>query len=132
MARTCILPGITGWAQTRYRYANNLEQETEKMRYDFYYIRHMSLWMDFRILLATGVKILSSFRAVQGESQFVAEPSVQSERERAQAAWQPDRPAPAQLLPVVQYGCDAPAAVLPTFRRGRDSEDRLAVEARPN
>jgi hypothetical protein len=31
-----VRPGITGWAQVRYRYANNLEEEIEKMRYDLY------------------------------------------------------------------------------------------------
>jgi exopolysaccharide biosynthesis polyprenyl glycosylphosphotransferase len=52
-ARCSILPGITGWAQVRYCYANNLEQETEKMRYDLYYIKHMSLWMDLHIMFST-------------------------------------------------------------------------------
>ncbi|HET9480991.1 MAG TPA: sugar transferase, partial [Candidatus Polarisedimenticolia bacterium] len=51
--RLAVRPGITGWAQTRYLYANNLEQETEKLRYDLYYIKHLSTWLDIRILLAT-------------------------------------------------------------------------------
>jgi exopolysaccharide biosynthesis polyprenyl glycosylphosphotransferase len=55
--RSAIRPGITGWAQVRYVYANNLVEETEKMRYDLYYIKHMSLWLDLRILLET-VKIV--------------------------------------------------------------------------
>ena len=44
---------MTGWAQVRYGYANNLEEETEKMRYDLYYIKNRSLWLDLRILFAT-------------------------------------------------------------------------------
>jgi exopolysaccharide biosynthesis polyprenyl glycosylphosphotransferase len=48
--RTAVRPGITGWAQVRYGYANSLEEETEKMRYDLYYIKHRSLWLDLRIL----------------------------------------------------------------------------------
>ena len=55
--RTSIVPGLTGWAQVRYRYANNLEEEIEKLRYDLYYIKHMSAWLDFLILLET-VKVL--------------------------------------------------------------------------
>ncbi|MBI2469465.1 MAG: sugar transferase [Candidatus Rokubacteria bacterium] len=55
--RSAVLPGVTGWAQVRYRYANDLEEETEKMRYDLYYIKRMSLWLDLRILLET-VKIV--------------------------------------------------------------------------
>jgi len=48
-----IRPGMTGWAQIRYGYANGLEEETEKMRYDLYYIQHMSLWLDLWILSET-------------------------------------------------------------------------------
>ena len=46
-------PGVTGWAQVRYGYANNLEEETEKMRYDLFYIKNRSLWLDLRILFET-------------------------------------------------------------------------------
>lgn len=55
--RSMVRPGITGWAQVRFGYANNLDEETEKMRYDLYYIKHMSLWLDLKILLDT-VKIV--------------------------------------------------------------------------
>jgi exopolysaccharide biosynthesis polyprenyl glycosylphosphotransferase len=55
--RAALRPGITGWAQVRYGYANNLEEETEKMRFDLYYIKHRSLWLDVRIVFAT-VKIV--------------------------------------------------------------------------
>lgn len=51
--RCAVRPGITGWAQIRYGYANSLDEETEKMRYDLYYIKHMSLWFDLRILFDT-------------------------------------------------------------------------------
>jgi len=72
--RGSILPGITGWAQTRYHYANNLEQETEKMRYDLYYIKHMSLWMDLRIIMDTARVFISSFSSQNGEAMSVAHP----------------------------------------------------------
>jgi exopolysaccharide biosynthesis polyprenyl glycosylphosphotransferase len=55
--RSVVRPGVTGWAQVRYGYANNLEEETEKVRYDFYYIKRMSFWLDLRILFET-VKII--------------------------------------------------------------------------
>ena len=51
--RLRVRPGITGWAQVRYGYANDLQEETEKMRYDLFYIKHASLWLDLRILFAT-------------------------------------------------------------------------------
>jgi lipopolysaccharide/colanic/teichoic acid biosynthesis glycosyltransferase len=52
-----VLPGVTGWAQVRYGYSVNLEDVTEKVRHDLYYIKHMSLWLDLRILIDT-VKIV--------------------------------------------------------------------------
>jgi exopolysaccharide biosynthesis polyprenyl glycosylphosphotransferase len=55
--RSMVRPGLTGWAQVRYRYANDLEEEIEKARYDLYYIKHLSPWLDLRILLET-VKIV--------------------------------------------------------------------------
>jgi lipopolysaccharide/colanic/teichoic acid biosynthesis glycosyltransferase len=51
--RSAVRPGITGWAQVRYGYANNIEEETEKMRYDLYYIKNRSLPLDLRILFET-------------------------------------------------------------------------------
>jgi len=51
--RAVVRPGITGWAQVRQGYANSLGEETEKMRHDLYYIKHMSAWLDLRILCRT-------------------------------------------------------------------------------
>jgi exopolysaccharide biosynthesis polyprenyl glycosylphosphotransferase len=51
--RSMVRPGLSGWAQVRYKYANDLEEEIEKMRYDLYYIKHMSAWLDLRILFGT-------------------------------------------------------------------------------
>jgi len=51
--RAAVRPGVTGWAQVRYGYANNLAEETEKMRFDLYYVKHMSIWLDLRILVDT-------------------------------------------------------------------------------
>jgi exopolysaccharide biosynthesis polyprenyl glycosylphosphotransferase len=55
--RSLVRPGVTGWAQVRYRYANDLEEEVEKMRHDLYYIKRMCVWLDVRILFET-VKIV--------------------------------------------------------------------------
>jgi sugar transferase (PEP-CTERM system associated) len=55
--RMGVRPGITGWAQVRHGYSVSHEDVTEKMRYDLYYVKHMSLWLDLRILLDT-VKIV--------------------------------------------------------------------------
>jgi len=57
--RSCVRPGLTGWAQVRQGYANGLEEETEKMRYDLYYIKHMSAWLDVRILFRTVLTVVA-------------------------------------------------------------------------
>jgi exopolysaccharide biosynthesis polyprenyl glycosylphosphotransferase len=51
--RCLVRPGVTGWAQVRYGYANDLHEEIEKMRYDLYYIKHLSLEFDLRIIFET-------------------------------------------------------------------------------
>jgi lipopolysaccharide/colanic/teichoic acid biosynthesis glycosyltransferase len=57
--RSTVRPGVTGWAQVRYGYANNIEEETEKMRYDLYYIKNRTLLLDLGILFKTvGIVLL--------------------------------------------------------------------------
>ena len=51
--RHTVRPGITGWAQIRYGYASSEEQAREKLEYDLFYIKHMSAWLDFNIVLRT-------------------------------------------------------------------------------
>jgi exopolysaccharide biosynthesis polyprenyl glycosylphosphotransferase len=51
--RATVRPGITGWAQVRYGYANDLQEEIEKMRYDMYYIKYHSFRLDFEIMVRT-------------------------------------------------------------------------------
>jgi exopolysaccharide biosynthesis polyprenyl glycosylphosphotransferase len=60
--RSVVRPGLTGWAQVRQGYANDLEEETEKMRYDLYYIKHMSVWLDLQILFETVYAVLAGRR----------------------------------------------------------------------
>jgi lipopolysaccharide/colanic/teichoic acid biosynthesis glycosyltransferase len=75
--RGSIRPGITGWAQVRYHYANNLEEETEKMRYDLYYIKHMSIALDVKILLKTcGVFVRSLASHFEDEDIIVTKPAL--------------------------------------------------------
>jgi lipopolysaccharide/colanic/teichoic acid biosynthesis glycosyltransferase len=59
--RSMVRPGITGWAQVRYRYANDLEEEIEKLRYDLYYVKYVSTRLDLRILAET-VKVMVAGR----------------------------------------------------------------------
>lgn len=51
--RHTVKPGITGWAQIKFRYGSTIEDAEEKHQYDLYYIKRMSLFFDFIILLQT-------------------------------------------------------------------------------
>lgn len=51
--RTCIRPGLTGWAQICAPYANTTEQSGRKLEYDLYYIRNASIALDLRIAAKT-------------------------------------------------------------------------------
>ena len=55
--RHTVKPGITGWAQVKYRYGSSLEDATEKLRYDLYYIKHLSVFFDLTIVFDT-VKVV--------------------------------------------------------------------------
>jgi lipopolysaccharide/colanic/teichoic acid biosynthesis glycosyltransferase len=72
--RSLVRPGLTGWAQVRYQYANDLEEEIEKMRYDLYYIKHRSLWLDLRIVMET-LKIVIRGRESEGGVEPAVKPS---------------------------------------------------------
>jgi lipopolysaccharide/colanic/teichoic acid biosynthesis glycosyltransferase len=49
-SRTRVRPGVTGWAQVKYGYADDEADTVEKLTYDLYYIKHSSLWLDLQIL----------------------------------------------------------------------------------
>lgn len=46
-------PGLTGWAQVKFPYAGNLEDNLKKLQYDLHYIKHRSFLTDVAILLKT-------------------------------------------------------------------------------
>lgn len=55
--RFSVRPGITGWAQVCYRYGYTFEDAVEKLNYDLFYIKNMSIFMDMMIILRT-IKIV--------------------------------------------------------------------------
>jgi exopolysaccharide biosynthesis polyprenyl glycosylphosphotransferase len=58
-ARLAVRPGLTGWAQVKYRYGNSVEDALIKLEYDLYYIKNRSAVLDLSILLKTiGVILL--------------------------------------------------------------------------
>ena len=62
-ARHAVKPGVTGWAQVKYRYGSSVEDALEKLRYDLY-IKHRSLVFDLTILLDT-VKVIIARKGAQ-------------------------------------------------------------------
>lgn len=61
--RLVVKPGITGWAQINYRYGASKEDAVEKLQYDLYYIKNMSIFLDTYILLRTVKVVLLGFGA---------------------------------------------------------------------
>jgi len=57
--RLNVKPGITGLAQVRNRYDENLEDVKRKVKYDKLYIKKMSFYLDFKVLLWTVIVILT-------------------------------------------------------------------------
>jgi lipopolysaccharide/colanic/teichoic acid biosynthesis glycosyltransferase len=51
--RLAVKPGITGWAQVRYEYGSSVEDAVQKLQYDLYYIKNLSLFLDLLIVLNT-------------------------------------------------------------------------------
>ena len=74
--RSMVRPGITGWAQVRYRYANDLEEEIEKLRYDLYYVKYMSLRLDLRIIAETIRVMVKGHPAGNSRTSSPAQPQV--------------------------------------------------------
>ncbi|MFW5643638.1 MAG: sugar transferase [Alkalispirochaeta sp.] len=51
--RHLVRPGLTGWAQVRYRYGASTEDAAVKLTYDLYYVKNVSLVLDIKIALKT-------------------------------------------------------------------------------
>jgi len=62
--RHAVRPGITGWAQVRYKYGNKLEDAREKLQYDLFYIKNASIGLDLLIMFQT-IKIVTIGRGAQ-------------------------------------------------------------------
>ena len=51
--RHSVRPGVTGWAQVRYTYGASVEDAMEKLQFDLFYIKHMTLPFDLFVLIST-------------------------------------------------------------------------------
>ena len=77
--RHIVRPGVTGWAQVKYKYGASKEDALEKLQYELYYIKNMSLALDLVIMVHTVKTMISG--AEQGHAPMkpalapVSEPS---------------------------------------------------------
>jgi len=53
-----VRPGLTGWAQVRYTYGATTEDALQKLQYDLFYIKNLSIALDLFIILATVKTVL--------------------------------------------------------------------------
>ncbi|MEM9363428.1 MAG: sugar transferase [Bacteroidota bacterium] len=58
--RHLFKPGITGWAQVKYKYGEDMEDSIRKLEYDLYYIKNKSITLDLRIIFKTVTTVLFS------------------------------------------------------------------------
>ena len=61
--RTLVRPGVTGWAQVNYGYADDVADTVEKLTFDLFYVKHMSIWLDMQILGRSVWTVMSGFGA---------------------------------------------------------------------
>jgi exopolysaccharide biosynthesis polyprenyl glycosylphosphotransferase len=61
--RLLVRPGVTGWAQVNYGYADDQAETVEKLTYDLFYIKHSSFWLDTQIIGKSVWTVLTGFGA---------------------------------------------------------------------
>jgi len=61
--RLLVKPGITGWAQLRFGYADDPASSERKLAYDLWYVRHRSLWIDFVLCIKTLGRLVTGIGA---------------------------------------------------------------------
>jgi lipopolysaccharide/colanic/teichoic acid biosynthesis glycosyltransferase len=61
--RHLVRPGLTGWAQVNYGYADDEADTIEKLTFDLYYVKHMSPWLDLHVLGKSVWTVLSGYGA---------------------------------------------------------------------
>jgi len=56
--RHMVRPGLTGWAQVKYKYGSTVEDAREKLQYDLFYIKNVSIGLDLVIMFLTVKTVL--------------------------------------------------------------------------
>jgi exopolysaccharide biosynthesis polyprenyl glycosylphosphotransferase len=64
--RHLIKPGVTGWAQINFHATSSSSESVEKLHYDLYYVKNMSLALDLGIILRTFRRVFQKDAAMAG------------------------------------------------------------------
>jgi len=56
--RHMVRPGLTGWAQVKYKYGSTVQDAREKLQYDLFYIKNASIGLDLLIMFQTVKTVL--------------------------------------------------------------------------
>jgi lipopolysaccharide/colanic/teichoic acid biosynthesis glycosyltransferase len=62
--RHMVRPGLTGWAQVKYKYGSSVEDALEKLQYDLFYLKNASIGLDLLIMFQT-IKTVLKRRGAQ-------------------------------------------------------------------
>jgi sugar transferase (PEP-CTERM system associated) len=115
LQRLVVKPGITGWAQVRYGYGATLADAVEKLQYDLYYIKNMSIFLDCLIILSTIHKVVFAKVALpEGTSGVAPSAALPSDGRRLDAPQDASAPTTAAIPPEV-------ARPLPVFTQLAES-----------
>ena len=63
MHRHLVRPGLTGWAQVNFGYADNEADTVDKLSFDLFYVKHLSVWLDLEVLGRSVWTVVSGFGA---------------------------------------------------------------------
>lgn len=77
--RHILKPGITGWAQLKFGYADSTATSMEKLQYDLYYVKQLSVGLDIVILLLTFKTVLFGRERVVRKQLLTPELSARKE-----------------------------------------------------
>jgi lipopolysaccharide/colanic/teichoic acid biosynthesis glycosyltransferase len=94
--RLLVRPGVTGLAQVQLPADTDLDSVRRKLAYDLYYVRHISLWLDARLMACTAVHVLGV------PCHVLARMFYMPPREKVEHAYRTRRPLCPALLPELQ------------------------------
>jgi lipopolysaccharide/colanic/teichoic acid biosynthesis glycosyltransferase len=106
-SRLLVRPGVTGLAQVQLPADTDLESVRRKLTYDLYYVQHAGLWLDIKVVAATGLHVLGvSYARIRQllrlPSQEAIEEAYQTSLQETEIISVPEMPAMSEREPLVK------------------------------